>query len=239
MIDLRKLFFKFAWDTRCRNIDVRRVLARFPGALILDAGCGEYGLAAFMPRADITSVDILPAESVDARLKYQHGSILGLSFEKGSFDVAVSVDVLEHLPENLRTKAVDELVRVARRAVVIACPAGRAAREMDERFAGKLTAAGDPLPDWLKEHLQQAYPETDAIIEAIESAAVKTGRKTAISVSFSEPLSVAQFLRTWSLSSKYGYLAANLLAGIFQPLMPRAAVEEAYRSIILAEFSDA
>jgi SAM-dependent methyltransferase len=236
---LRQTVYKLAWDTRCRNIDVRRVLARFGDVSILDAGCGEYGLAAFMPGANITGADILPPESVDERLNYRQGSIIELPFDDRSFDIVVSVDVLEHLPEDLRERAVCEIVRTARRAVVIAFPSGDAARKMDERFRRDLIAAGQPLPDWLNEHLAQPYPVTDNIIAAIEQAALKSGRDTAISTSFSEHLSVAGSLRAWAARSKYGYIAANLLAGILAPLMPRPAAETSYRSIVLAEFSDA
>lgn len=234
-MSLRKSLYKMAWDTRCRNVDVRRVLARFPNEKILDAGCGEHGLAAFMPSANIAGVDILPAEDVDPRVNYTHGSILELPFEDDSFDVAVSVDVLEHLPEGVRGEAIMELVRVARRAVVIAFPAGAAARAMDEDFEQELASSGQPLPDWLAEHLENPYPETANVVAAIELS----GRKVATSVVYSENLAVAKFLRRWAVRSKYVYLMANVLAGILSPMMPRpASPDNAYRSIIVAEFTN-
>ena len=231
---LRKAVFKYGWDTRCRNVDVRRVLTRFGKATILDAGCGESGLSAFMPSADITGVDILPAEDVDPRLRYTHGSILDIPFADRAFDVAVSVDVLEHLPDDVRGTAVNELVRVAKNAVVIAFPSGDAARAVDEDFEQQLKVADQQLPDWLAEHLANPYPETADVVAAIEG----TGRKAAITIVHSESLSVAKFLRSWAARSKYGYIAANMLAGIFLPLTPRAVAGSSYRSIILAEFAN-
>lgn len=230
---LRNFVFKYGWDTRCRNIDVRRALARFGDATILDAGCGENGLSAFMPRADITGVDILPAEDVDPLLKYTHGNILDLPFDDRSFDVAVSVDVLEHLPDDARPTAVKELVRVAKKAVVIAFPSGNAARSVDEEFGRQLTLAGQPLPEWLAEHLANSYPETADIVAAIEGS----DRNADISIATSESLSVAKFLRSWAARSKYGYITANMLAGIFLPLMPKATAGSSYRSIVIAEFA--
>lgn len=232
-MSLRSTLYKWAWDTRCRNVDVRGVLALFPNAKILDAGCGEHGLAAFMPSADISGVDILPTEDVDPRVNYTHGSILALPFEDDSIDVAVSVDVLEHLPARVRGEAIMELLRVAQKAVVIAFPTGAAARAMDEAFERKLTASGRPLPEWLAEHLENPYPETADVVAAIEGS----GRKATTSVVYSENLAVAKFLRRWAVRSKYVYLMANLLAGIFSPIMPRpASSRDAYRSIIVAEF---
>ena len=231
------MLYKLAWDTRCRNVDVRDLLRQFPSASILDAGCGEYGLAAFMPRSNITGVDVLPPERVDPRLNYKYGSITELPFENGAFDIAVSIDVLEHLPEDVRAAAVGELVRVARKAIIIAFPSGPAAREMDETFAHELKASSQPLPDWLEEHLAQLYPDTENIIAAVEKAAAKDGRNTAISVSYSEHLSVAKFLRSRALRSKYGYIAANLMTGLLSPLMPNASGESSYRSIVVAELA--
>ena len=148
MAPLRNMLYKLAWDTRCRNVDVRSMLSRHREASILDAGCGEYGLAAFMPRSNITGVDVLPPERVDPRLNYKYGSITELPFENAAFDIAVSIDVLEHLPEDVRAAAVGELVRVARKAIIIAFPSGPAAREMDETFAHELKASSQPLPAW-------------------------------------------------------------------------------------------
>lgn len=239
-MSLHRAIYKLAWDTRCRNVDVQRILSRFEGSSILDAGCGEQGLAAFVPAGtDITGVDILPPEIVDKSFKYKQGSIADLPYDGRSFDVAASVDVLEHLPAEVRASAVRELVRVARKAVIIAFPAGAAAREMDEQLAARLRAANEPLPDWLDEHLAQEYPDTEQVIAAIEDAVTTSGRSAEISTSYSEHLSISKFLRECASRSKYGYIAANLVTGVLSPLMPRATAGTAYRSIVVAEFVDA
>lgn len=235
---MRELLYKFAWDTRCRNVDVARILSSIAAhdAKILDAGCGEYGLSAFMPRADITGVDILPTDSVDPRLNYVHGSILELPFENGSFDIAVSVDVLEHLPEDLRPEAVRQLVKAAKSAVVITFPDGESARKIDEHFEMELTQRQMPIPDWLEEHLTHRYPQSGDIIAKIESAADESGRRIKIRVVPSEHLSVSKLLRWAAARSKYIYIAANLGSGAFLPLMPRLSTVNAYRAIVVAEF---
>jgi SAM-dependent methyltransferase len=238
-MSMHRAFYKLAWDTRCRNIDVRRALSRFEGSTILDAGCGENGIGAFLPRADITGVDILPPEQIEPSLKYERGSIVQLPFEDGSFDVAVSVDVLEHLPADMRTDAVRELVRVARNAVIIAFPSGASARRIDEEMATKLRSVHESLPEWLEEHLAQPYPDRETIIGALEESVAISGRSAEISASYSENISVAKFLRACAARSKYIYLAANLFAGILAPLLPRANADTAYRSVIVADLADA
>ena len=238
MSAIRNLIYKLGWDTRCRNIDVKRVLLPLigPGTTILDAGCGEYGLSAFVSGARITGVDILPAETVSAELNYVHGSIVDLPFDPRSFDVAVSVDVLEHLPEDMRSVAVKQLVKIAGQLIVITFPCGADARRLDEGFERELTRRGQPVPDWLKEHLQNRYPEIDEIVAGIEAEAKRTGRVVSTSVQYSENSTIARCLRWSAIRSKYLYLANNLVAGVFLPLMPKAGAANAYRAIVVAEF---
>lgn len=237
MGNLRQSIYKFAWDTRCRNVDVANVLSRFVGAdkTVLDAGCGEYGVAAFVNAKRVVGVDI-PAAGRGTGENFVHGSILDLPFGDRSFDVSVSVDVLEHLPANLRDRAVAELVRCTDEAVVLAFPSGLPAREMDESFERKLKRADQVIPDWLGEHLENPYPDAEQIREVINSEAVRSGRKVTVRTHYSESLKVAGMLRSAASTSKYLYLAGNLAAGFLLPVMPRPSGDDAYRAIIVAEF---
>lgn len=236
----RKFLYRFAWDTRCRNIDVARLLRPLigPHTTVLDAGCGEYGVAAFIDAKHIVGVDILPTNTRVDGFEFIHGSILSLPFDEQKFDIAVSVDVLEHLPASLREGAVKQLVRAAKQAIVIAFPSGRRAREMDEAYARELDGKAEPRPDWLAEHLANDYPEAEDIAAMIAEEAKQTGRKVRTEVHRSENVSIARSLRKASSLSKFLYLPANLAAGFLLPLMPGANASNAYRAIILAEFKD-
>ncbi len=233
------MVYSRAWDTRCRSVDVARVLKPLltEGATLLDAGCGEYGLAEFVS-APTVGVDILPDGGIADGYTYVRGSILSLPFADRSFTVAASVDVLEHLPEDLRPAAVEQVVAVADRAVVIAFPTGKQARQADEVFRERLDKRGEMLPDWLDEHLRQPYPETDAIVEAINKAAAAGGRIAQISIYPSEHLSIAKLLRWSAARSKYIYLIANLTVGMMLSVLPKPTSGNSYRTIIVAEFED-
>lgn len=237
---IRKFLYSYAWDTRCRNVDVGRILKPHITAktTVLDAGCGEYGVAAFIDAKHVVGVDILPTDTSVEGFEFVHGSILSLPFDEQEFDVAVSVDVLEHLPANLREQAVNQLVRAAKMAVVIAFPSGPVAREIDESYSRELDSRNEPRPDWLNEHLASDYPVASDIAALIEREARQTGRRVAINTSYSENISVVGFLRRASSLSKFLYLPANLAAGILLPVMPKANETNAYRAIIFAEFSN-
>lgn len=237
---IRKALYKLAWDTRCRNVDVARLLGPrvAKDEAVLDAGCGEYGLAAFVKHDRIVGIDVLPTDARIEGFSFVHGSILELPFVDRQFPVAASVDVLEHLPADLRPRAVAELVRAASRAVIITFPSGKAARQVDEQYYQRLEAAGDDIPDWLAEHLADEYPEVAEISQYVQTEARRSGRKVRIAEYYSEPVAVGKKLRDLSSRSKYLYLIANMAAGMLLPAMPTATRENAYRAIVLAEFID-
>jgi len=236
----RKFLYKWEWGTRCRNVDIARVLEPFVNSetTFLDAGCGEYGLSGFVPSKSIVGVDVLPTDVQVDGFSFVHGSIIYLPFAERVFSVAASVDVLEHLPQNIREDAVRQIVRIADKIVLIAFPSGKASRHMDEEFHKELTDLNQPIPDWLLEHLENPYPDIDAVMGEIESEARRLGRKTKVSVLHSEDRSTAQFLRRLALKSKYLYMAGNLAAGFLLPVLPKVKKENAYRAIILAEFEN-
>ena len=237
---VNRFLYKWAWDRRCRAVDTIRVLHEVvgSGATILDAGCGEYGLTAFMPGADITGVDILPEDAVAPEVNYARASLTDLPFDDRSFDVVIAIDVLEHLSPEMRTSAIREAVRIARRAAIITFPSGRHARAVDEKFAAELDRREKTRPNWLDEHLANPYPEAAAIVADIRQAATAGGRKVESQVHYSEPLRGARFVRWAAERSPYLFLAGSLAAGSIVQLMPRVAAKNAYRTIAIAAFNE-
>ncbi len=96
---------------------------------MLDAGCGEGFvddiLLKAMPALKITGFDVLTdsvklAQIRNPRGTFAVGDIYNIDQEDNSFDVVCCFEVLEHLHEPDRALA--ELARVARRAVVMSVP---------------------------------------------------------------------------------------------------------------------
>ena len=80
------------------------------GTRVLDAGCGEGVLVdEYAGRLDIEGLD--PNYSSD---RVRTGSLTALPYADGSFDRALCLDVLEHLPFDDQRKALAELHRVIR-----------------------------------------------------------------------------------------------------------------------------
>lgn len=96
---------------------------------LLDAGCGEGFTAEIflraMPALELTGFDPYEPSVELARLRnpradFTVGDIYEIPFEDSSFDVVVCFEVLEHLHDAPR--ALTELARVARNAVVMSVP---------------------------------------------------------------------------------------------------------------------
>ncbi len=119
---------------------------------ILDVGGGPGTIAKFIsPKRYRVCVLDARAEA----LRIIEGSVLevvvgdgcNLPFKDNSFDVVTSVDCLEHIPDDRKASYCRELKRVARRLVVIHCPADSA----DGTFDG--TVYDIKFLKWYRSHL--------------------------------------------------------------------------------------
>ena len=91
------------------------------GETIVDVGCGPAGtgLAALEPEAPITGVDEVnrPGYASGPR-RFVEADARALPFEDGSFDIAYSNSVIEHLDPGDRERFAGEIRRVAGRYLV-------------------------------------------------------------------------------------------------------------------------
>lgn len=109
---------------------VREVVALSPQSF-LDAGCGEGFVARkvidAVPSIGLTGCDVSEmalkiASAANPEAKFVAGSVIDLPFPDRSFDVVGCFEVLEHLPGDLPRRALSEMARVARMAVVLSVP---------------------------------------------------------------------------------------------------------------------
>lgn len=129
---------------RQRFAELERVVA-LEGAKVLEVGCqaGSALVALDQLGADPVGIDVdaktvagaqLRAEGYQAKLRAEVGTASEMSFSTGEFDIVVSFDVLEHVPDKLAM--LHEIVRVLR-------PGGVLMLSAPNRFGLKHLAA-DP-----------------------------------------------------------------------------------------------
>ncbi|HEX8652187.1 MAG TPA: class I SAM-dependent methyltransferase [Pyrinomonadaceae bacterium] len=237
---IHELLFKFGWDPRRRNLDVAHALQPIlsQGQALLDAGCGEYGLAHFIGSAKVIDTDINRPTHLGKSQIFFRASVTSLPFANLSFPVVASVDVLEHLPLDVRDEAVAELVRVARTAMVIAFPCGQRARQVDEDFQRRLVKLDKAQPDWLVEHLQNPYPSVESVLSKIQAESMKYHRHSIMKIFYSEQIRVTQMLRWAASRSRLLYIGINLFAGLLSSIIPQPNENNSYRAMIFVKFQE-
>jgi hypothetical protein len=113
-----------------------------------------------------------------------------LPFPDDSFDAAVSLDTVEHLPQPLRAPFLQELKRVAKLAVVVTCPLQSGdgefqGREFDLQLYQEIAQRKGVQPEWLEEHIERGHPTREALCELLPGATVKGSENCPAWVRFS------------------------------------------------------
>ncbi len=164
------------WATRYVPV-IRRLAGREERARgILEIGANENGFARFSGRP-VVAVD-LSAESLRHARAVQPviavvADASALPFSDGIFELCVSLDTFEHIPETRRVRAAAEVIRALSPAgtAVVSFPAGEAAAEAEERVrAAYRKHTGGDIP-WLKEHAVFGLPDATAVLRAFQDAA--------------------------------------------------------------------
>lgn len=88
------------------------------GGFYDDHGTPSLPIKEFLPTDDVTVLDVVPCQLPG----YIQGDGTALDFADSSFDLVVSADTLEHIPQPQRAAFWRELLRVARHGVILLAP---------------------------------------------------------------------------------------------------------------------
>ena len=97
-----------------RHRRFREIVGIGPGARVIDVGCGPQGVAAFEPGAEVTGVDTIEQPHYPGA-RFVRADAGALPFDDGSFEIAYSNSLVEHLAPAARPAFADEIRRVAGR----------------------------------------------------------------------------------------------------------------------------
>lgn len=128
---------------------LRRMARQSDGGVMLEIGCGSGRWCHYLSASGpVVGVDIAPSMVRRARQlgrgpQFCLGSAQALPFADNSFELALSVTVLMHVPDEVKSACVKELVRVLR-------PGG--AVILYERISPGIGAQVHPIPidDWVR-----------------------------------------------------------------------------------------
>jgi SAM-dependent methyltransferase len=133
-----------------------------PTGSVLDVGCGPHGFACAHPDVPFVGLDVEFPQAVASSMTAIQAPSGSLPFVDGAFDTVLSLDTLEHVPRAERAPFIAELMRVAARRVLLACPTAEAAR-IDAAVRARYASSGVPVPTWLSEHDEHGLPTREEI----------------------------------------------------------------------------
>ncbi len=136
---------------------------------VLEVGSGNFGISEFLKRR-VIGLEPEFSGTTGKWIDPFKGSILDNDFADSQFDYVICVDVLEHLRQDERNKAIKELLRIAKKKVLLSFPSGEFAKWGDKNYAAQLKAFGLPLPSWLQEHIENGFPTLAEVIGIIKQA---------------------------------------------------------------------
>jgi hypothetical protein len=138
---------------------------------ILDVGGRTALLRQFLPKDDVTAVDLETSDEPDLVL----GDGACLPFQDGSFDVVAGFDTLEHVPPARRAAFVDECARVASRWVVLIGPyASKRVNEAEERLVDFLREKLKTEHRYLNEHRSYGLPSLGRVQRTLHKHGLET-----------------------------------------------------------------
>ncbi len=191
---------------------VKELKSRLVENDVLEIGSGGLGIAPYLKRR-VIGLDTHFAPPISDKLIPVKGLAQKIPFADKSFMAAISLDMLEHIPANERLQVISEMLRVAKKLVVIGAPMGQAAHQQDEQLRREYKSRFGYDYQFLQEQVEFGVPDVQTTIKQIKTAAEKWKRKIQIRICENINLNFRLFLMR-------GWMSKNLLINfIFRKMM--------------------
>ncbi|MEX2028064.1 MAG: class I SAM-dependent methyltransferase [Candidatus Curtissbacteria bacterium] len=237
----RKFFNKYFEnmhpETALRYLPIVKKLkdAKLTDSKILEIGAGSLGITPFLKKP-IDGIDVDFSGPQTPLLTKIKANGVTLPFHKNSYDVTLSVDVIEHIPPQSREKAIYEMLRVTKKLAIIVVPVGDLSAKQDRELNSYWQKVFKTKNQFLAEHVQNGLPQSDEILVAIDKSARQLGKKTKIKSWPILNLKVRKILmKTWISKNKYRYYLYLKGYLLLLPLLKYANFGNCYRRIFVVE----
>jgi ubiquinone/menaquinone biosynthesis C-methylase UbiE len=166
--------FLFENETWLRLLPLRRFFKLIDPDLrkrIIDIGAGTGRLELALKRKNVCIYDT-NAEAIKIANQYFDCTFLGkdskLEFKDNSYDWAISIHTLEHVPRNEREQFLMEMVRISREGIYLNFPEGEYAEKLCHNYLNSLSENGKEPNKWTVEHLENGIPLIKEIKEILK-----------------------------------------------------------------------
>lgn len=174
---------------------------------ILEVGSAGLGITPYLKK-EVTGIDIDFKPPFHTFLKRINGSAIKLPFVNGSFDIVISMDMLEHLKKTDREKAISEMIRVASKTVYIGVPSGNEAAKQDKLLRKHYKDKFGDQYQFFEEQINEGLPEKKEIYRMIINGAKYFKKKVNVEIVGNENMTLHKILMK-------GWMTKNLLVDIF------------------------
>lgn len=226
------IFYRWHPEVALRYLPIVESIKKIDkNSSILDVGSGGLGIAPYIKRP-VTGLDIEFYPPFHPGLKQVKGSAMEIPFPDNSFDIVVSTDTLEHVTSGNRSKAVEEMMRVAAKFIFIAVPAGKKAQQLDEKLDLEYKKIHHTHYHFLKEQIGFGLPSLEEILKEIKNASRATKKKVEINIIGNENLAIREFLmRGWMSKNPISALFYKKFLLFALPILKKKNQEPVYRKI--------
>ena len=192
------IFYRWHPEVALRYLPaVSKINTLKPNATVLEVGSGGIGIGPYLKRK-VVGIDIHFEKPYHPLLTRVKGEATKLPFENESFDIVVSMDMLEHIPTKKRGDAVREIVRVAKSLVIIGVPCGEEAQEDDRLLYNEYTGRLLQNYKYYDEQLAYGLPKILTMTKYISRALLRFKKKGKITAMGNESINIHRFLmRGW------------------------------------------
>lgn len=175
--------------------------------MVLEVGSAGLGIAPYLKRR-VTGVDLEFKPPYHPLLEKVKGSATKLPFKNSSFDVVISLDMLEHLKKADRKKAIREMFRVAKRQILIGVPSGKTAAAEDLYLHNLYQLKFGKSYKFFQEQIKEKLPEKEDIIKILRDVADDLVKTIMVETAGNENITMHRFLMK-------GWMTKNFLVNIF------------------------
>jgi len=214
---------------------------------ILEVGSGPLGLSQHI-KYPMTGIDTDISGPRYSHMKLIRSSAEDLQFEDDAYDVVISLDMLEHIPQNKRGKVISEMLRVAKKKVVLGVPVGETAKRWEAKVMAVFKKQYNKIKNrdekkslkkrniFLFQHQKYKLPEETEILKVINECSALKSIKVRIKSVLNESLIVWYFGVLGEMKHNYfrWFLTMVIFIVLF-PLLARVRWGGCYRTIFIID----
>ena len=240
---IKQIFDRYFWrqhpEAALRYMPVVKEIkkAKLQSAKILEIGSGSLGIVPYLKK-DIDGIDVDFNGPQTKHLNKIKGVATDLPFRKNSYDVSISVDVLEHIKPQDREEAIYEMLKVTKKLAVIVTPCGEHSENQDIELQKRWNRIFKEKNQFLEEHVKYGLPKNEDVFVYIDRSLRKL-QKVAKTRSYPNlNINIRKILMTtWITKNQllyYLYLKGFLL---LTPVLKYCNFGKTYRRVFVVEFS--